>query len=93
MMVDMASGQRIGEANARRLSWQSKMICGNLVEEICSGISQRAGGDVGQDLGGGASQRDMDHDGEKPANPSESTQYGGETGDGDSKDRDGEEEG
>ena len=40
--VDIARGQRIAEVNARQLSWQSKMICSNLVEEICSGISQKA---------------------------------------------------
>ena len=34
--------QRIAEANAWQLSWQSKMICRNLVVEICSGIIQKA---------------------------------------------------
>jgi hypothetical protein len=40
--VDMARGQRIAEANAQRSRWESKMICGKLVDDICGGISQKA---------------------------------------------------
>ena len=40
--VAIARGQRIAEANARQLSWQSKMICSTQVEEIRSGISKKA---------------------------------------------------
>ena len=40
--IDMARGQRIAEANARRSRWESRMICGKLVDNICGGISQKA---------------------------------------------------
>jgi hypothetical protein len=38
----MVNREQRTEASARQLSWQSKMICRNLVEEICSGIIQKA---------------------------------------------------
>ena len=40
--VDMARGQRIAEANARRSRWESRMSCGKLVDDISGGISQKA---------------------------------------------------
>ena len=40
--VDTGREQRRAEASALQRGWQARVICGILVREICSGVSQKA---------------------------------------------------
>ena len=44
MEVDTGWEQRKAEAIALQRGWQARVICGMLVREICSGVSQKAVG-------------------------------------------------